>query len=86
MPEQPSIATAISEPTDVIGPTTPKERLQVIDMVHGWAIFGILVVNTLRFSGYFPFQEDWTGSLDQAVVWSIQFFFRMKFVTLFTVL
>ena len=86
MREQPSIPTAISEPTNVIRPTTPAERIQVIDILRGWAIFGILVVNMLHVSGYALFRESWTGSIDEAVAWSIQFFFRIKFVTLFSAL
>ena len=87
MPEQPSIPIAISEPTHVIRPTTPGERIQVIDILRGWAIFGILVVNMLLdFSGYSAFPERWTAPVDQAVVVSIEFLFRMKFVTLFAAL
>lgn len=86
MREQPSIPTAISEPTNVIRPTTPAERILVIDILRGWAIFGILVVNMLHVSGYALFRENWTGSIDEAVAWSIQFFFRIKFVTLFSAL
>ncbi len=86
MPEQPSIPTAISKPRHVIRPTTPKERIQVIDTLRGWAIFGILVVNMLDFSGYSAFPERWTAPVDQAVVASIEFFFRFKFVTLFAAL
>ena len=70
----------------MIRPTTPKERIQVIDILRGWAIFGILVVNMLDFSGYAAFPERWTAPVDQAVVASIEFFFRYKFVTLFSAL
>ena len=70
----------------MIRPTTPKERIQVIDILRGWAIFGILVVNILDFSGSAAFPERWTAPVDQAVVASIEFFFRFKFVTLFSAL
>ena len=44
-------------PATLLQPTAPKERIHVIDMVRGWAIFGILVVNMLQFSGYPLFRE-----------------------------
>lgn len=68
-------------------PTASTERIQIIDILRGWAIFGILVVNMLLdFSGYAAAPEAWTGTLDQAVVMLTRTLFRLKFVSLFTML
>ena len=68
-------------------PTGAAERIQIIDVLRGWAIFGILVVNMLLdFSGYAAAPEEWMGPLDQAVVTLTRTLFRLKFVSLFSIL
>lgn len=68
-------------------PTAPADRIQLVDILRGWALFGILVVNMLLdFSGYGAEPSAWTGPLDQAVVTLTRTLFRFKFVSLFTLL
>ncbi len=85
MPEQPSIPTAISEPTHVIRPTTSQERIQVIDILRGFALFGILLANMGGFSG--PESADWwTATPDLLAKQLIFFLGQAKFLTIFSFL
>ncbi len=70
-----------------MGPTRPKERIDVIDILRGWAIFGILVVNMMVFAAdYLPKAELWPGLGDRTAVYLIRFFGATKFWTLFSFL
>ncbi len=83
MPEQTPRPGANPEPTSVMGPVRPKERIEVIDILRGWAIFGILVANMPVFSAdYLPGAELWPGLVDRTAVYLIQFFVASKFWTL----
>lgn len=85
MPEQPSIPTAISEPTHVIRPTAPKERIQVIDILRGFALFGILLAGMYYFSG--PEGADWWTATPDLLAKELYFFLvQAKFVTIFSFL
>ena len=79
MPDQASIPApaAIAEPTPVMGPTRPRDRIEVLDILRGWAIFGIILINFSDFS---------ISSLDHAAVRLIDFFIAGKFYTLFSFL
>jgi uncharacterized protein len=87
MPEQASVPTASPEPLPVIGPVRPAERIETIDILRGWAIFGILVANMMVFAAdYLPWAERWPGLADRTTVFLIQFFGESKFWTLFSFL
>ena len=66
-------ATASDKSAPEIGPVRPKERIEVIDILRGWAIFGMVVANVWGFQSFFftfPFQltQVWTGTADQIVL------------------
>jgi uncharacterized protein len=87
MPEQVSFPAASAEPTPVMGPTRPRERIEVLDILRGWAIFGMLVVNmSLDLGWAFLFAEQWPGTADRVVVHLVSFFASSKFWTLFSFL
>ncbi|MFQ5818190.1 MAG: DUF418 domain-containing protein, partial [Terriglobia bacterium] len=87
MPEQASNPAAIAEPAAVLGPVRAKERIEVIDILRGWAIFGILLVNMMVFSAdYLPEAELWPGLADRTAFYLIRFFGESKFWTLFSFL
>jgi uncharacterized protein len=69
-------------------PITATERIAVIDILRGFAVFGILLVNIGGFmSPDYPFaQSPWTGAIDQWTSIAIRFFVEGKFFTLFSFL
>jgi uncharacterized protein len=70
--------------------TAPAERIEVLDVLRGFAIFGILVVNMEGFSSPGYRAEDgerlWTGLLDRMAESLIAHGAAGKFMIMFTVL
>ena len=48
----------------MIAPTASGDRIEVIDSLRGFAIFGILIVNMQVFSGSGWEKDIFTGKLD----------------------
>lgn len=70
----------------MITPITPKDRIEVLDSLRGFAIFGILIVNMQVFSGSGWEEEVFSGKLDQLFYWIIEVFAENKFLNLFSFL
>jgi uncharacterized protein len=66
-------------------PTLPSERIVTLDIVRGFALLGILVVNMASFSGRTAFDEP-TTIFDQAAYFVVDVLFSGKFNSLFSVL
>lgn len=64
MPEQPPVPAAIAEPSPVMGPVRPKECIEILDVLRGFAIFGILLVTMTGFSGSLD-ADMWTATPDR---------------------
>jgi uncharacterized protein len=66
-----------------IAPVQPRQRIQVIDILRGFAIFGILLVNMEFFNNsvvsYATGLFKPTNALDQLGRWFIAFFGEGKF-------
>lgn len=82
-------AVGAAEPTPTMSPVPPHERIEVVDILRGFAIFGILLVNMELFSS--PFYPTVTetmeaGPVDRVVGWLIRFLAEGKFYTLFSLL
>ncbi|MEO6119225.1 MAG: DUF418 domain-containing protein [Terriglobales bacterium] len=89
-------AAAIDEPLPQSGkdltPVGPLERIELLDILRGFALFGVLIANmkgySLPMNAYFGFGADWPGltpldrAVDQFILWAI----KMKFLSLFAVL
>ena len=43
-------------------PVAPSERIEIVDVIRGFALFGVLLVNMLSFSGPYLTFEPWTLS------------------------
>lgn len=65
------------------GPIEARERLEVIDMIRGFALFGVLLVNMYNFGAYSPI---WTGTGDRVARSLMHFFFETKAWRLFALL
>jgi uncharacterized protein len=68
------------------GPTPREQRIVILDILRGFALLGILLVNIMSFSGIWSGSQDWTDGADQAVDGMIHFFIRGKFLSLFAIL
>ena len=70
-------------------PARGEERIAELDILRGWAIFGMLIVNFWVFQSFFlpglPLQltQVWTGTADQVALWLIDSFAAAKFWSLF---
>jgi uncharacterized protein len=82
----------VQNPTSktVIVPVQQAERVQIVDILRGFALFGILLVNMAYFSQ--PFQtavfplDPATLWYDKAAAWLVKFLGEGKFYTLFSML
>ena len=72
----------------VIGPVLRQERIEVIDILRGVAILGILLINMGLFSRPegLPAHQLWPNAVDGTVERLILFFAQEKFKTLFSFL
>ncbi len=82
------LASVSGETNQPIGPVRAAERLLFIDVLRGFAIFGILVVNMLAFSGASrgAYNLGWGDPLDQYFILASEFLIRAKFYSLFSFL
>ena len=69
---------------DRAAPTLPTERIVTLDIIRGFALLGILVVNMASFSGMGP--ERPTALPDQAAAFIVNVLFSGKFNSLFSML
>ena len=64
-------------------PVDPRRRIEAVDMVRGFALFGVLLVNMFNFGSGGIF---WNEPIDE-LVWSVKrFFFETKSWRLFALL
>ncbi|MBO6607645.1 DUF418 domain-containing protein [Psychroserpens sp.] len=72
-----------------IQPTSGTERLQVIDALRGFALFGILFANLYSFIGYNTYTTEEIVALplsDRAMLFFIDWFIEGKFYSIFSIL
>ncbi|MGZ4827902.1 MAG: hypothetical protein ACXVY9_11095, partial [Terriglobales bacterium] len=72
------------------GPVQPGERIALIDVLRGLALFGIIAANMRGFAGpvyaYFRPALVWTTRLDFWVQAFVDAFIQGKFITIFAFL
>ncbi len=74
---------------NITAPVQPGQRIQIIDIWRGFAIFGILVVNMELFNHAIQSVAigiEATGTVDQLARWFIAFFGEGKFYSIFAFL
>jgi len=72
-----------------IKPTTASERIQVLDALRGFALFGILMANLYSFIGYNTYNPEEIPELpiaDRGVLFFIDWFIEGKFYSIFSIL
>ncbi|MEL6533959.1 MAG: DUF418 domain-containing protein [Bacteroidota bacterium] len=72
-----------------IQPTTGQERLEVLDALRGFALFGILLANLYSFMGYNTLTSEEVIGLpfgDRGVLFFIDWFVEGKFYGIFSIL
>lgn len=71
-------------------PANKSERIDMLDIFRGFAVFGIFVVNieimNCTFFNQGEFSGQWTSTLDQVSVRILQLFFYSKFFPIFSFL
>ena len=67
-------------------PVQAGERIQVIDVLRGFAVFGILLMNMRSFSGQAFSPTSWPEPLDRNILILIDMFAQAKFYSLFSFL
>lgn len=71
-------------------PTQSQERIEILDILRGFALFGVLMVNMSSFKSPVFYQITapmyYKNILDQGVAWFIQLFAVAKFYTTFSFL
>ncbi len=72
-----------TSPTPALRPVGPRERIASVDVVRGFALWGVLLINMFNFGAWDP---NWTGALDQFAAWAAEFIFEQKSWTLFSFL
>ena len=73
----------------VSGPVTTAERIQTLDVLRGFALLGILLVNMAFFVHPIQFMmlpQAESGALDHAAAWLVRFLAEGKFFSLFSFL
>ena len=76
--------------TELRGPVPASERIQTLDIVRGFALLGILIMNMPGFSASFFVEADgshlWSGALDQRAEQVRDMLFSGKFNSMFSLL
>ncbi|MDA2913023.1 DUF418 domain-containing protein [Acidobacteriia bacterium AH_259_A11_L15] len=80
-----------SAPAPALGPVRPKERIETIDILRGFALLGVILVNTWAFQSWslpwrIGYAEVWTGTANHIAMWMIEFFASGRFFRLFSFL
>jgi uncharacterized protein len=75
----------ISEPTR-LRPVSKQERITFVDILRGFAVFGILVANMASYSGQRVNMGNVSDPIDKGVLLLIQFLITAKFYSLFSFL
>jgi uncharacterized protein len=77
----------VSEMQDLgMTPVQPKERIAVADILRGFALLGVLMMNMQHFLGDYNGYNQLAGTLNRATWLGIRFFAQAKFYSMFSFL
>lgn len=80
----------LTAPSAVLGPTREEERIEILDVLRGFALFGILLVNMLAFNqvmmaaAVVSLPDE--NRIDRIATWLIRWLAEGKFYSLFSLL
>jgi len=77
------VSVRSGEPNGHVAPVDPARRIEAVDMVRGFALFGVLLVNMYNFGASWPI---WTGQADRIAHGAMRFLFETKSWRLFSFL
>ncbi|MGB2897232.1 MAG: M28 family peptidase [Anaerolineales bacterium] len=80
------MAKMSSEDKNISAPVASHERIELIDVLRGFAVFGILVANMVSFSGQPPGPGAWYQVADKIIYILTRFLVEAKFYSLFSFL
>lgn len=88
MPEPEGVVLPDAADFPAAAPVAPAERVPLLDVLRGFAVFGILVVNMTFFSGPFEWvlRSPWQSVPDRVAEFAITTFFTGKFYSIFSIL
>src|SRR5687767_1612275 len=67
-----------------VGPLPAPQRITSVDVVRGFALWGVLLINMMNFGALIPGQ--WPEPIDRFAFWAQRFFFDQKSWRLFSFL
>lgn len=68
----------------ILGPIPAPQRITSVDVVRGFALWGVLLINMMNFGALIP--GEWPDSIDRFAFWAQRFFFEQKSWRLFSFL
>lgn len=88
---QPASTPGAARPiATLLSPTALSERVQLIDILRGFALFGVLLVNMEFFVSpsyrVLDASPGWGATIDRLAIWAVRFLAEAKFYTLFSFL
>lgn len=73
-------------PSRPIHPTAPSQRIEILDVLRGFALFGVLLINMTDLAGESVYMFDYPGGQDLLDAFAIRFFVAKRFMALFSML
>ena len=80
------MAKMSSADKNISAPVTSRERIDLIDVLRGFAVFGILVANMASYGGQPPGPGAWYQTSDRVIYTLTRFLIEAKFYSLFSFL
>ena len=80
------MSAVASGSADTFGPTAPSKRIEILDVLRGFALFGVLLINMTDLAGEPVLRLDFPGGTDPLDAFAIEFFVEKRFMALFSLL